>query len=197
MVTENSKWVGRIKWRDTLNSSREQEDEMGFLTAINKQWLGEYFSFFSFLPPAQGIGWVSITTSVGFLMCTKAPAAREWRAAFIYIVFTKLGSTYTCLAASFVGNWPTISQAFGRGLDRLAQQECTELISLGNQLKNNYQVLRRLKWSLQSNWRNWRAVWYLNSLCGINQVHKRQSLPTGWIHTGRFVCPGPVWSTEV
>lgn len=59
---------------------------------------------------------MSSTTSVGFLMCKEAPAAREERASFIYIVSTKLaGSMCGCLAANFVGNWPAISQAFGRG----------------------------------------------------------------------------------
>lgn len=74
-------------------------------------------------------------------MCNEAPAAREGRASFIYIVFTKLvGNACGYLAAKFIGNWPAISQAFGRGLDRRVQQDCRKLISLGNQLKNNCQV---------------------------------------------------------
>lgn len=166
LITENSKWVPRIKWRDILNSSREQEVEMAFMTAINKQWLGEYFSFFSFLPPAQGIGSMSSTTSVGPLMCNEAPAAREGRASFIDIVFTKIvGSTWGCLAAKFAGNWPTISQAFGRGLDRRAQQDCSKLISLKS-AQEQLSSTRGTEMKFAKQLKELKAVWYLHSVRG-------------------------------
>lgn len=122
-ITGNSKWVGEVRWKDILNSSREQEDLVTFLTDITDNNL---VNTFSFLLPAQGIGSMSSNISVGSLMRKEVPPARELRS-FIYI-FTKLVSN-TCgyLSTKSLWNWPAVSRVVGRRQTCTAQLHRTHL----------------------------------------------------------------------
>lgn len=188
-LTGNSKWVGEVRWKDILSSSREQEDLVTFLTDTADNNLLNTFLFPSYYLPEESVPWAA--TSPWVLWCVRRflqPPARELRS-FVYI-FTNLVSN-TC---NNLPNFFEIGQQFQKllGRDRRAQHYCTELIYLGNELKNNSST-GALKLSLRSHWGNWKATWYLN--CVFSRLPGMWDTGLGHRfdpHRQISICPGPV-----
>lgn len=73
------------------------------------------------------------------------------------------------LANNFLSFWEGAGQMCTAGLHKTHFS--------GKLAKEQLSSTGALKWSLQSNWRNWRAIWYLNSVCALTRCMRDSRCP--------------------